>query len=89
MSVEKVLMLDHQRMGHPSFNVLNKLYPSLFEKVDKSKLICDACDFGKLTRSSYVSSSHRSSCVFDMIHSDVWGPCSTNFMNGYKYCYLH
>jgi GAG-pre-integrase domain len=64
MSAEKILMLDHQRMSHPSFNVLSRLYPSLFEKVDKSKLICDACEFGKLTRSSYVSSSHKSSYWF-------------------------
>jgi Integrase core domain/GAG-pre-integrase domain len=85
MSVENVLMLDHQRMGHPSFNVLSRLYPSLFEKADKWKLICDACEFGKLTRSSYVSFGHRSSCGFDLIHSDVWGPCFTNFMNGYRY----
>jgi Integrase core domain/GAG-pre-integrase domain len=85
MSAEKVLMLDHQRMGHHSFNVLSRLYPSLFEKADKSKLICDACEFGKLTKSSYVSSGHRSSCGFDLIHSDIWGPCSTNSMNGYRY----
>jgi GAG-pre-integrase domain len=71
MSAEKVLMLDHQRMRHPSFNVLCRLYPNLFKKTDKSKLICDACEFGKLTRSFYVSSDHRSSCGFDLIHSDV------------------
>jgi GAG-pre-integrase domain len=71
MSAEKVLLLDHQRMGHPSFNVLSRLYPSLFENTDKSKLVCDACEFSKLTRSSYVSSGHRSSCSFDLIHSDV------------------
>jgi transposase InsO family protein len=72
-------------MGHPSFNVLSRLYPSLFEKADKSKLVCDACELGKLTRSSYVSSGHRSSCVFDLIHSNVWGLCFMNSMNGYRY----
>jgi hypothetical protein len=56
MSAKKVLMLDHQLMRHLSFNVLSRLYPSLFEKADKSKLICDACEFDKLTRSFYVSS---------------------------------
>jgi GAG-pre-integrase domain len=85
MSVEKLLMLHHQRMRHPSFNVLSRLYPGLFEKVDKSKLVCNACEFGKLTRSSYVSSDHRSFCVFDLIHSDIWGPCSTHSMHGNRY----
>ena len=85
MSAENELMLHHQRLGHSSFGVLSRLYPSLFEKANKQKLVCDACEFGKLTRSSYVSSDHRSSHAFDLVHSDVWGPCSTSFMNGYKY----
>jgi hypothetical protein len=85
MSAKKVLMLDYQRMRHPSFNALIRLYPSLFEKADKSKFVCDACEFGKLTRSSYDNSDHRSFCVFDMIHSDVWVSCFTNSMNDYRY----
>jgi GAG-pre-integrase domain len=60
MNAENVLMLDHQRMRHPSFNILSRLYPSLFEKTDKSKLVCDACEFTKLTRSSYVSFGYKS-----------------------------
>jgi GAG-pre-integrase domain len=85
MSTKKVLILNHQRMEHPSFNVLSRLYPSLFEKTDKSKLICDACEFSKLTRSSYVSSGHMSFYVFDLIYSDILGPYFMNFMNDYRY----
>ena len=85
MSCKDLFMLYHQHMGHNSYDVLSRLYPHLFEKADKSKLLCDACQFGKLTRSSYVSSSHRSTHAFDIIHSDVWGPCSTSSMNGYRY----
>jgi hypothetical protein len=85
MSAENVLMLDHQRIGHHSFNILSRLYTSLFKKADKSKLICDACEFDKFTRSFYVNSGHRSYCVFDLIYSDVWKSCSMNSMNGYKY----
>jgi Integrase core domain len=55
------------------------------KRLIKFKFICDACEFGKLTRSSYVSFGHRSSCVFNLIHSDVLGPCSTNSMNDYRY----
>jgi Integrase core domain len=60
------------------------LYPSLYEKA-KQKLVCNTCEFGKHTRSSYISSGNRSSSIFDLIHSDIWGPCSTPTMNGYKY----
>lgn len=82
---EAELLLQHQRMGHSSFSVLSILYPLLYEKADKQKLVCDACEFGKHTRSSYVSSGNRSANAFDMIHSDVWGPCSITSVNGYRY----
>jgi GAG-pre-integrase domain len=84
-SVEDLLLLHHRRLGHPSFSALSKLYPPLFEKANKEKLVCDACELGKHTRSSYSSSGSRSSLAFDLVHSDVWGPCSTTAVNGYKY----
>jgi hypothetical protein len=56
MSIDKVFILDHQRMRHHSFNILSRLYLSLLDK---------------LTRSSYISSSHRSYYVFDLINFDI------------------
>ena len=44
----------------------------LFEKPDQSTLVCDACEFGKITISSYDSSGNRSSHAFDIIHADIW-----------------
>jgi Integrase core domain/GAG-pre-integrase domain len=84
-SVEDLLLLHHRRLGHPSFSALSRLYPPLFEKANKEKLACDACELGKHTRSSYSSSGSRSSLAFDLVHSDVWGPCPTTAVNGYKY----
>ncbi|KAF9661127.1 hypothetical protein SADUNF_Sadunf19G0035400 [Salix dunnii] len=37
-SVEDVLLLHHRRMGHSSFSLLSRLYPSLYEKANKQKL---------------------------------------------------
>ena len=72
MSYEELLILYHKRMGHTSYGVLSRVYPHLFEKVDKRKLVCAACELnGKLTKSSYAGSGHRSSHAFDVIHSDV------------------
>jgi hypothetical protein len=51
--------------------VLSKLHPSLFEKANKEKLVCDAHELGKHTKNSYASSCNRSSCLFNLIHSDV------------------
>ena len=83
MSVEDELLLIHRRMGHSSFSLLERLYPSKYEKADKQKLVCDGCEFGKHTRSSYVSSGSRSSHAFDLVHSDVWGPCPTPSVSGF------
>jgi GAG-pre-integrase domain len=94
-SVEDLLLLHHRRMGHPYFSLLSRLYPSLFEKANKEILVCDACEFDKHTRSSYVSSGSRSSCIFELVHSDVWGPCPTTSVNEFRYfvtfinCFSH
>jgi Integrase core domain/GAG-pre-integrase domain len=84
-SVEDLLLLHHRRLGHPYFFALSRVYPPLFEKANKEKLVCDACEFGKHTRSSYSSSGSRSYLAFDLVHYDVWGPCPTTAVNGYKY----
>lgn len=81
----KLLMLYHRRLGHPAFPILEKMYPEVYRKVDTEGLVCDACELGKHTRGSYASSGGRSSCSFELIHSDVWGPCPTTALNGFRY----
>jgi hypothetical protein len=66
-------LLHHRRLGHMSFNTLGQLYPNLYNNIYKESLICDACRYGKITCSSYISSDHRSDVPFQTIHSDVWG----------------
>jgi hypothetical protein len=63
MTIEEVLLRHHQRMGYFSLFVLSMLYSSLYERANKEKLICDACELGKQTKSSYCSSRNRSSGV--------------------------
>jgi GAG-pre-integrase domain len=84
-SMEDLLLLHHKRLDHPSFSLLSRLYPRLFEKANENKLFCDVCELGKYTRSSYVSSSSRSSGVFELVHSDVCGPCPTITFNRFRY----
>ena len=49
--VEEDILLHHRRLGHPSFQNMSKMYGELFNKIDKRKLVCDACELGKHTRS--------------------------------------
>ena len=44
---EDNILLHHRRLGHPSFQNMSKMYGELFNKVDKRKLMCDACELGK------------------------------------------
>ena len=81
--VKKILLL-HRRLGRVPFESLMRLHPDTFKKVDKSKLLCDACELGKHTRSVYPNIGLRSCEPFMLIHSDVWGPCSVTSVSGFK-----
>jgi transposase InsO family protein len=69
---EAKVMLLHCRLGHISFDIMSRIFPDEMGKVNRQKLVCDACEFGKHTRSSYVSRGLRSVAPFMLIHSDVW-----------------
>jgi hypothetical protein len=83
--VEREIILHHCRLGHPSFDSLSKLYSDIFKKVGRSRLVCNACELGKHTRSTYPSIGLRSYEPFILIHSDVWGPCSVTSVSGSKW----
>ena len=82
---EREIYLLHYRLGHVPFGNLNKLYPDVFKGVDIKKLVCDACELGKHTRTTYPSIGLRSCEPFMLIHSDVWGPCSVTSVSGFKW----
>jgi transposase InsO family protein len=84
-SPHEEFVLLHRRLGHMSFAILGQLYPNLYNKIRKDRLVCDACQYGKQTRSSYVPSDNRSDVPLQIIHSDVWGPSRVVAINGYRY----
>jgi hypothetical protein len=51
---------------------ISKVFADVMCGVDKNKLVCDACELGKHTRSSYVSRGIMSISPFVLVHSDVW-----------------
>ena len=75
----------HRRLGHPSFFVLKKLYPSLFLRTQQESLFCDACEYAKHTRNSYPLNNNKSTIPFMTIHSDVWGPTQTPSLSGSRW----
>ena len=73
-------LLWHHRLAHPSNHVLSILFPTMC----KSSLECDTCHFSKSTRLPFNSSMSRASKLFELVHSDIWGPTIESF-DGYKY----
>ena len=78
------------RFGHLNFRSLNQLItqdmvtgiPSL-EMPEKH---CEGCLVGKQSRNSFVSTmSMRSSCILEVVHSDVCGPFEEHTIFGNKY----
>ena len=82
---EGEIMRIHQRMGHPSFDIVKMMYPQLFKKVVFENLMCEACQLGKKKRSTYQVSNLRCNEPFHLIHCDMWGPSPTTDIEGFKY----
>ncbi|CAM8896855.1 unnamed protein product [Rhodiola kirilowii] len=73
----------HCRLGHPSLSVLRTLCPQ-FSSL--SSLDCDSCRFAKHHRlSSRPRVNNRASTPFELVHSDVWGPCPVPSVPGFRY----
>ncbi|KAJ9180876.1 hypothetical protein P3X46_009068, partial [Hevea brasiliensis] len=73
----------HCRLGHPSLSTMKKLCPQ-FQSL--SVLECESCQFAKHHRLPSVSRvNKRASSPFELVHSDVWGPCSVTSKTGFRY----
>ena len=73
----------HCRLGHPSLKSLQKLCPSLRSL---PQLECESCQFAKQHRPSYVSRvNKRVASPFEVVHSDIWGPCPVVSKSGFRY----
>ncbi|XP_059650710.1 putative ion channel POLLUX-like 2 isoform X3 [Cornus florida] len=83
------LMRWHTSLGHISFGYLKHLFPSLFCNVAVSDLSCRTCHMVKHVRSNYPTSGNKSALTpFDLVHSDVWGPCPVTSCLEYRYFVL-
>ena len=73
----------HCRMGYPSLSLLKKPYPQ-FSSL--SSLNYESCQYAKL-HCVHLSSrvNNRASAVFELVRSDVWGPCPVVSPTGFRY----
>ncbi|KAK4254159.1 hypothetical protein QN277_020331 [Acacia crassicarpa] len=71
------LELWHKRLGHPNFNYMSQLFPSLISNQNASVFHCDSCEKAKHHRTSFQKIPYKPSQPFSTIHSDLWGPSRT------------
>jgi hypothetical protein len=82
----------HERLGHASRSQIKYLVEQgIIKDIDLIELKnytlgCVACEKGKMTRMSFSKRKDRNStCVGDVIHSDVCGPITPIALGGYRY----
>ena len=76
----------HQRLGHPSNDVLRFLVSNKYVSCNKTKssTLCHACQLGKHVRHPFMHSTSIVANTFDIVHSDVWtSPIPS--VSGFKY----
>jgi len=77
------ILLWHWRLGHPS---LQKLRSVVHVESFVSTLGCESCDLGKHHLISFPSGvNNHSSFAFELVHSDVWGPCRVPSLKDFRY----
>ncbi|RVW88304.1 Retrovirus-related Pol polyprotein from transposon RE1 [Vitis vinifera] len=76
-------LLIHNRLGHPSLSKFQKMVPR-FSTL--SSLPCESCQLGKHTRVSFPKRlNNRAKSPFELVDTDVWGPCRTASTLGFQY----
>ncbi|CAH9076640.1 unnamed protein product, partial [Cuscuta epithymum] len=79
-----VVELWHQRMGHPSSQVIEKLAPVSGLK-HVGGFPCDVCFRAKQTRDSFPTSLTKTHKPFELVHCDLWGPYNSPSSCGARY----
>ncbi|GKD37994.1 ribonuclease H-like domain-containing protein [Tanacetum coccineum] len=77
--------LWHNRLGHPSDQVLKALKDRIDIRGNGDSAPCDICHEAKQTREPFPISDHKTTCLGDIVHLDVWGPYRVTSREGYKY----
>ncbi|RVW55484.1 Retrovirus-related Pol polyprotein from transposon RE1 [Vitis vinifera] len=76
-------LLIHSRLGHPSLSKFQKMVPC-FSFL--SSLACESCQLGKHTHVSFPKRlNNRAKSHFELVHTNVWGPCRTASTLGFQY----
>ena len=77
--------LSHFHLGHPSFSLLKRMFPTMFGKLDIQSSHCDVCEFAKHHHVSFPLRNNKCSIPFGLIHNDVWWYTQIQSISGAKW----
>ncbi|KAB2606705.1 hypothetical protein D8674_006422 [Pyrus ussuriensis x Pyrus communis] len=79
--------LWHQRMGHPTNEVIAVMLKQsgISVDVDAKNSICTHCVKGKMSRLPFSSRIDKCTSPFEKVHTDIWGPSPVKSSEGYRY----
>lgn len=77
----------HQRLGHHSFKILNKIVSqsciSVSNRLNKS--LCSSCALEKCSKLSFTLVPCNTSKPLELLHTNVWGLVLLFSVNGFRY----
>ena len=80
------LALWHARLGHASSSRVQQLASrGLLGSVSTENFDCILCQLGKQPALPFNTTESISTDIFDLIHSNVWGPSSVSSISGSQY----
>ena len=79
----------HNRLGHPSHRILNKIVSSFSLPIANRMLVqCDHCHVGKSHKLPFTKSISCTNTPLELLHMDVWEPSSLQSHKCFRYYLL-
>ncbi|PKU70484.1 Retrovirus-related Pol polyprotein from transposon TNT 1-94 [Dendrobium catenatum] len=85
LSAEIIPDLWHSRLGHPASPVLQQLARTNSTICTSTHNNCNTCCLAKSRRLPFTTSTSKTTALFQIVHSDVWGPSPIASIQGYRY----
>ena len=81
----KDINLWHYTMGHLSDERLNVLRTKYSYIPAEKPHVCDVCLRAKQKKLPFALSRSHNANMFELLHMDIWGPCSVISMHSFRY----
>jgi len=72
-------------LGHPSFQVIKFLFPSLFKNLNMHNIHCEMCELAKHKCLPFPMSNKINISPFHLVHTYVWGSSKVPNISGAKW----